>query len=123
MSSDEDRVDFGLVSDFDIRISDFGSPIRCGFRALNFYFRIYERKKIYRKEEGYMKTLRKKQLSLITIVAMTAVLGGCAGQPQQFVVQQPDEQKPQTITFPNGTMFGGASGSQASTLAQLVGRL
>ena len=40
--------------------------------------------------------------------------------PQQLVVQQPDEQKPQTVTFPNGTVFGGASGSQASTLAQLV---
>ena len=35
-------------------------------------------------------------------------------------MQRPDEQKPQTVTFPNGTMFGGASGSQASTLAQLV---
>jgi hypothetical protein len=34
--------------------------------------------------------------------------------------KRPDEQKPQTITFPNGTTFGGASGSQASTLAQLV---
>jgi outer membrane protein OmpA-like peptidoglycan-associated protein len=64
--------------------------------------------------------MRKKLLSVITIVIMTAVLGGCAGQPQQLVVQQPGEQKPQTITFPNGTVFGGASGSQASTLAQLV---
>ena len=53
-------------------------------------------------------------------VVVAALLVGCAGQPQQFVVQQPDEQKPQTITFPNGTVFGGASGSQASTLAQLV---
>ena len=49
------------------------------------------------------------------------ILAGCAQPPpQQFVVQQPDEQKPQTFTFPNGTVFGGASGSQASTLAQLV---
>ncbi|MGN6730843.1 MAG: hypothetical protein ACTHMB_02560 [Candidatus Binatia bacterium] len=56
-------------------------------------------------------------LSLIVAVILT----GCAQPPpQQFVVQQPDEQKPQTITFPNGTMFGGASGSQASTLAQLI---
>ena len=56
-------------------------------------------------------------LSLIIAVILT----GCAQPPpQQFVVQQPDEQKPQTITFPNGTMFGGASGSQASTLAQLI---
>jgi hypothetical protein len=35
-------------------------------------------------------------------------------------MQQPDEQKPQTITFPIGTTFGGASGSQASSLAQLI---
>jgi outer membrane protein OmpA-like peptidoglycan-associated protein len=49
------------------------------------------------------------------------MLGACAQPPpQQFVMQQPDEQKPQTITFPNGTTFGGASGSQASTLAQLI---
>jgi hypothetical protein len=53
---------------------------------------------------------------------MAVMLGGCAPQapPQQLVVQRPDEQKPQTITFPNGTTFGGASGSQASTLAQLI---
>ena len=35
-------------------------------------------------------------------------------------MQRPDEQKPQTVTFPNGTTFGGASGQQASSLAQLV---
>ena len=65
--------------------------------------------------------MRKKLLSVITIVIMTAVFWACAQPPpQQLVVQQPDEQKPQTITFPNGTRFGGASGSQASTLAQLV---
>src|SRR5215831_11836150 len=65
--------------------------------------------------------MRKKLLSVITIVIMTGVFCACAQPPpQQLVVQQPDEQKSQTITFPNGTMFGGASGSQASTLAQLV---
>ena len=55
-------------------------------------------------------------------VVVAAMLGGCAPQPppQQLVVQRPDEQKPQTVTFPNGTTFGGASGSQASTLAQLI---
>ena len=57
----------------------------------------------------------------ITVFFVAALLSGCAQPPpQQFVVQQPDEQKSQTVTFPNGTMFGGASGSQASTLAQLV---
>jgi hypothetical protein len=65
--------------------------------------------------------MRKKLLGEIAMVVMVAVLGGCAQPPpQQFVMQRPDEQKPQTITFPNGTTFGGASGSQASTLAQLV---
>jgi len=54
-------------------------------------------------------------------IVVATMFAGCAQPPaQQFVVQRPDEQKPQTITFPNGTMFGGASGSQASTLAQLV---
>ena len=59
---------------------------------------------------------------IVSVLIVAATLGGCAPQPppQQLVVQRPDEQKPQTVTFPNGTMFGGASGSQASTLAQLV---
>jgi len=57
----------------------------------------------------------------ISTVVLVAVLTSCAQPPpQQFVMQRPDEQKPQTITFPNGTTFGGASGSQASTLAQLI---
>jgi outer membrane protein OmpA-like peptidoglycan-associated protein len=65
--------------------------------------------------------MRKKLSSVITVVIMTAVFCACAQPPpEQLVVQRPDEQKPQTITFPNGTVFGGASGSQASTLAQLV---
>jgi outer membrane protein OmpA-like peptidoglycan-associated protein len=36
--------------------------------------------------------------------------------PQQGAKPQP----PQSITFPNGTTFGGASGRQASQLAQLI---
>ena len=42
--------------------------------------------------------MRNKALSVVAAVA-TLILVGCAGQPQQLVVQQPDEQKPQTITF------------------------
>ena len=63
-----------------------------------------------------------RQIVSVLSLVVAATLGGCAPQspPQQLVVQRPDEQKPQTVTFPNGTMFGGASGSQASTLAQLV---
>ena len=59
-------------------------------------------------------------MSILGVVMATMVVGCAQPPPQQFVLQRPDEQKPQTITFPNGTMFGGASGSQASTLAQLV---
>ena len=70
------------------------------------------------RREVYMK---KQITGILSSVVMAAMLVGCAPPPpQQFVMQQPDEQKPQTITFPNGTTFGGASGSQASTLAQLV---
>lgn len=64
--------------------------------------------------------MKRGTVSVLSLV-FAAALGGCAQPaPQQFVMQQPDEQRPQTITFPNGTTFGGASGSQASTLAQLV---
>src|SRR5258705_3149602 len=63
----------------------------------------------------------KNQITSILGIVMAAILVGCAPpQPKQFAMQRPDEQKPQTVAFRNGTMFGGASGSQASTLAQLV---
>jgi hypothetical protein len=44
----------------------------------------------------------KKKIIGILGVAMAAMLGGCAPQPppQQLVVQRPDEQKPQIVTFP-----------------------
>ena len=35
-------------------------------------------------------------------------------------MQSPTGQPPQSVTFPNGTTFGGASGRQASELAQIV---
>jgi hypothetical protein len=35
-------------------------------------------------------------------------------------MQQPGEQSPQAMTFPNGTMFGAASNRQASSLAQIM---
>jgi outer membrane protein OmpA-like peptidoglycan-associated protein len=69
------------------------------------------------RREIYMKT---KIIDILGVVIATILIGCAPPPPQQFVVQRPDEQKPQTITFPNGTTFGGASGSQASTLAQLV---
>ena len=63
--------------------------------------------------------MKRRTVSVLSLLFAVA-LGGCAGQPQQFYMQQPDDQKPQAITFPNGTTFGGASRSQASTLAQLI---
>ena len=66
--------------------------------------------------------------------AVAAVLTGCAGQTEQLTMQAPPTtappaqpgqpaqrpQPPQQVVFPNGTVFGGASGQQASTLAQIV---
>ena len=47
-------------------------------------------------------------------LAVTAVLVGCAGQTEQLSMQRPQQgpqpQAPQSVTFPNGTTFGGASG-------------
>ena len=56
----------------------------------------------------------------VTTTIVTAVLVGCTGQSQQFSMQQPNDRPPQMITFPNGTIFGGASGNQASSLAQIM---
>src|SRR5215475_6717124 len=63
-----------------------------------------------------MKTHRISIFSVVTAV----LLGGCMGQPQQFSMMQGGDQTPQMITFPNGTIFGGASGTQASSLAQIM---
>jgi outer membrane protein OmpA-like peptidoglycan-associated protein len=63
---------------------------------------------------------------------VAAMLGGCAGPTEQLTMQAPPAPPaqpgqparpappPQEITFPNGTTFGGASGRQASSLAQIV---
>jgi hypothetical protein len=55
-------------------------------------------------------------------LAVAAALVGCAGQTEQLSMQSPTggASQPQSITFPNGTTFGGSSGRQASELAQLV---
>jgi outer membrane protein OmpA-like peptidoglycan-associated protein len=68
-----------------------------------------------------MNTTVWKVLSLVVAV----LLVGCAGQTEQLSMQQPTQggaqpPPPQAITFPNGTTFGGASGRQASELAQIV---
>jgi hypothetical protein len=63
-----------------------------------------------------MQPLVRKMLGLV----VTVVLAGCAGQTEQLSVQRPTGQPPQTVAFPNGTVFGGASGREASTLAQIM---
>jgi outer membrane protein OmpA-like peptidoglycan-associated protein len=49
----------------------------------------------------------------------TAVLGGCAGQPETVTLQQPSG-PPQQVTVPKATITGAASGAQADALAQAV---
>jgi outer membrane protein OmpA-like peptidoglycan-associated protein len=63
-----------------------------------------------------MQTIVRKVLGLV----VTAVLAGCAGQTEQLTMQRPQQQAPQSVTFPNGTVFGEASGRQASELAQII---
>jgi outer membrane protein OmpA-like peptidoglycan-associated protein len=57
-------------------------------------------------------------------VVIAVVLAGCAGQTEQLSMQRPQQgtqpTAPQSVTFPNGTPFGGASGRQADQLAQLI---
>lgn len=52
-------------------------------------------------------------------VIVALMLAGCAGQPQQYTMDQSDNRS-RTVTFPNGTVFGGASNQQASSLAQIM---
>jgi outer membrane protein OmpA-like peptidoglycan-associated protein len=65
----------------------------------------------------------KRILGVLTIV-IAVVLAGCAGPTEQLSMQRPQQgttaQPPQSVTFPNGTTFGGASGRQASELAQII---
>lgn len=64
----------------------------------------------------------------IAAMALAIFAAGCASpQRVEYVMQQPaaspteaQPPPPRTITFPNGTVFGGASSDQASTLAQIV---
>jgi hypothetical protein len=58
-------------------------------------------------------------LGIVGLV-VSAALAGCAGQTDQLSIQGPMGQAPQSVTFPNGTTFGGASGRQASELAQII---
>ena len=61
--------------------------------------------------------MKTKFVGIVCVVV--AMLTGCAGQPQTYYMDQSDGGS-QAITFPNGTTFGGASGRQASSLAQIM---
>ena len=54
-------------------------------------------------------------IGFLAVIGAT-LLGGCAGQPQTYYMDQGDGRS-QSVTFPNGTVFGGASGRKASSLA------
>ena len=64
------------------------------------------------------------------VVMLTAIVGvfiGCAGQERPMTMATPPSAAPAgqpaapaAITFPNGTVFGGASGRQATSLAQIM---
>jgi outer membrane protein OmpA-like peptidoglycan-associated protein len=72
------------------------------------------------RKERRMQPIVRKVLGFVII----AVLAGCAGPTEQLTMQRPQQgtqpQAPQMVTFPNGTTFGGASGRQASELAQII---
>jgi outer membrane protein OmpA-like peptidoglycan-associated protein len=66
-------------------------------------------------------------LGVVIGVGILTLLLGCAGQEQPMSMAAPPSAEPsapppppQQITFPNGTVFGGASGRQASTLAKIM---
>ena len=52
-------------------------------------------------------------------IVVAVHLAGCAGQSEMFSMQSPSG-APQSVTFPNGTVFGGASSKEASSLARIA---
>jgi outer membrane protein OmpA-like peptidoglycan-associated protein len=62
----------------------------------------------------------RRGLRAILWIVVVGVLGGCGGQSTPLTMQAPAGQPPQHIVFPNGTVFGGASGREATTLAQIA---
>ena len=57
--------------------------------------------------------------SLFAIAAASAVLAGCAGQPQQYNMQTPTGTT-EAVTVPKGTMTGAASVGDATALATMI---
>lgn len=62
-----------------------------------------------------MKIARGAALGIVTF----ALVAGCAGQPEILSMEGAGGQA-QSITFPNGTVFGGASSKEAGSLAQIA---
>ena len=64
--------------------------------------------------------------AVVLLVATVGMFIGCAGKEQPMTMATPPSAAqatppaPKQITFPNGTVFGGASGRQASSLAQIM---
>jgi outer membrane protein OmpA-like peptidoglycan-associated protein len=64
--------------------------------------------------------------AVVLLIATVGILIGCAGKEQSMTMATPPSAAqatpppPKQITFPNGTVFGGASGRQASSLAQIM---
>ena len=63
--------------------------------------------------------MRRQSIGMLGVIGMAAMFIGCAGQPQQYSMSGSGGAS-QSVTFPNGTVFGGASRQQASSLAQLI---
>ncbi len=53
-------------------------------------------------------------MKLFGLLIATALIAGCAGETREFTLWNGDR-----VTFPNGTVFGGASSDQISTLAEI----
>src|SRR5262245_37321987 len=63
--------------------------------------------------------LMKATFGTIAAMVVAAQLAGCAGQPEMMSMQGTSGAA-QSVTFPNGTVFGGASAKEASSLAKIA---
>lgn len=59
-----------------------------------------------------------KNLFTASAIATAAILAGCAGQAQNYTLD--NGATPESVTFPKGTLTGAASTGEASSLAQMI---